>query len=405
MESTTIDDNRGLNLFRNIVRRAAKLIWWTCTFQLGSKLRHKWREHNIGHSETPHLAPPTDDYCLAMPLGYAVGKWPSPPHLAVICHMFYVEMLDEYQRYLSNIPFSFDLFFTTDSEEKKSTIEKAFLQWEKGNVEIRLAPNRGRDIAPKLITCRDIYDQYEFFLHLHTKQTPHYQPLSEWRPYLLETLLGSKKIVESVFECFRVDPKLGMIAPQHFEPVRPFLGWGWNFESAKKAARRMGIKISLDRRLDFPSGSMFWARSAALKPLLDCNFSLDEFPNETGQIDGTISHVIERLFFFSCERAGYRWIKIVQPTLHECTQRIRWAESQNELLGFIENYQYDLLESKRRKKSWLLQRLGIRSTNHTIDPPIESHRVAHAGHDLNNPDFPRFQRATEAAHCEKTKHD
>jgi lipopolysaccharide biosynthesis protein len=404
METTTIDDNRSRNLFSKVVRKAAKLIWWTCTFQLGSKLRHKWREHNMRRSKTPHLAPPTDDYCLAVPLGYSFDKRLSPPHLAVICHMFYPEMLDEFQRCFLNIPLSFDLFLTTDLEDKKSAIEKAFLRWDKGKIEVRLAPNRGRDIAPLLITCRDLYDQYEFFLHLHTKKTPHYQPLSNWGPYLLQTLLGSEKIVESVFECFHVDPKLGMIAPQHIEQIRPHLGWGWNFESAKKAARRMGIKISLDRRLDFPSGSMFWARSAALKPLLDCNFSLDEFPNETGQIDGTMSHVIERLFFFSCERAGYRWIKIAQPALHECSRRMRWAESRNELSGFIENYQYDLLESKRRKKS-LFQRLGITSANHTIDPYSELHRVAHPGPDLKNADFPCFQRVTEAAHCEKTKHD
>lgn len=388
METTAIDYNRGRNLFSTMIRRAANLIWWACTFQLGSKLRH---EHDMANSKILHLAPPTDDYCLAMPLSYPVGKWLSPPHLAVICHMFYLEMLDEFQRYLLNIPFSFDLFVTTDSEDKKSTIEKAFWGWDKGKVEIRLAPNRGRDIAPKLIACRDIYDRYEFFLALHTKKTPHYEPLREWRPYLWQTVLGSGKIVESVFECFRVDPKLGIIAPQHMEQIRPFLGWGWNFKSAKETARRMGVRISLDRRLDFPSGSMFWARSAALKPLLDCNFSLDEFPNETGQIDGTLSHIIERLFFFSCERAGYRWIKIIRPTSSGGTQRIRWAESQNELSRFIEDYQYDLLESRRRKKSRLLQRLCTRSTNHTMDPQKELHGAADAGPDVKNADPARFQ--------------
>ena len=87
----------------------------------------------------------------------------------MICHIFHAEIADEFHRYFSNIPFPFDLFITTDSREKKSTIENVFSRWKKGAVEIRIVPNRGRDIAQKLIACRDVYDNYEFFLHVHTK--------------------------------------------------------------------------------------------------------------------------------------------------------------------------------------------------------------------------------------------
>jgi len=328
--------------------------------------------------EKPHFSPVTDDYCLAVPLGYSVGKWESSPRLAVICHMFYTDMAGEFQRYFLNIPFPFDLYITTDSLEKKSAIENFFSKWKKGKVEIRIVPNRGRDIAPKLITCRDVYDNYEFFLHVHTKKSPHHELLRGWRSYLLETLLGSEKLVESIFESFKIDPKLGMIAPQHFQAIGSSIGWGWNFKKAEKFARRMGVKLSLDGRMDFPSGSMFWARSAALKPLLDCNLSLDEFPSETSQLDGTMSHVIERLYFFVCERAGYRWIKIFQPSLPESTERIQWVESQNELSAFVKNYQYEVL-----------------AANNAIDRQRELHRLAYAKSDLKNLDFSRFQHELE----------
>jgi lipopolysaccharide biosynthesis protein len=126
----------------------------------------------------------------------------------------------------------------------------------------------------------------------------------------METLLGSTEVVESVFDAFRSAPKLGMIAPQHFEAIRYSAGWGKNFEISEKIAQKMGIKISKSGPIDFPSGSMFWARTAALKPLLNSNFSIDDFPDEVGQVDETLAHAIERLFFFSCEQAGYRWLKI-----------------------------------------------------------------------------------------------
>jgi lipopolysaccharide biosynthesis protein len=57
----------------------------------------------------------------------------------------------------------------------------------------------------------------------------------------------------------------------------------------------MGFDLSRVTSLDFPSGSMFWARPDALRPILDLGLTLDEFPEEAGQVDGTVAHAIERL--------------------------------------------------------------------------------------------------------------
>ncbi|WP_181258875.1 rhamnosyltransferase WsaF family glycosyltransferase [Nitrosospira multiformis] len=351
----------------------------------------------ITRAETPHLAPPTDDYCLVVPLDYSIGNWDAVPSIAVICHMYYVELAEEIKRYLTKIPFPFDLFITTDSQEKQLAIESHFNDWNKGAIEIRIAPNRGRDIAPKLIACRDVYDRYEFILHIHTKKSPHYELLRGWRSYLFETLLGSKKIVESIFEAFRSDSKLGMVAPQHFEPVRHSIGWGWNFKNAERFARRLDIKISLNGRLDFPSGSMFWARSAALKPLLDCNLCLDEFPSEADQEDGTLGHIIERLYFFVSERAGYRWIKIAQPSLMGRTEGMKNVQNQKELLNFIKDTQYGLLKSR---KSQVLKLPFITSRNSSLDRKRDLELLAYERSSYKFIDFPQFQRQLKL-HMEK----
>ena len=368
-------------------RRAAKLVWWTLTLQLPKRMS-EWRlSKSVRVDGKPHFAPPTDDYCFAVPFDYPIEKPIVPPHVAVICHMYYPEMLEEFKRYFLNIPFSFDLFITTDSNEKKNEITTGLSGWNKGAVEIRLAPNRGRDIAPKLITCRDVYERYEFFLHIHTKKSPHEHRLEGWRSYLLDTLLGSREIVESIFEAFNSDPMLGIIAPQHYKPIRGTIGWGWNFDAAKKFATRLGFELSIDKKVDFPSGSMFWGRSAAIKPLMQSKLIIEDFPTEASQIDGTLGHIIERLFFFVCEQAGYRWLKIVCPALVKNAERILFCESKDFLATLIKQTQYGLLVSSKEASG--LFKLSV-NLGHFAGELQQSWRTVHANSDLRTMEFSRF---------------
>ena len=56
----------------------------------------------------------------------------------------------------------------------------------------------------------------------------------------------------------------------------------------------MGIK-QLPQYFNFPVGTMFWARTCALTPLIDVNFKWDDYPQEPLPYDGTLLHTIERL--------------------------------------------------------------------------------------------------------------
>lgn len=371
-----------------IGRRAAKLAWWSVTLQLPKRMREWHAFRRARGAGIPHFSPPSTDYCFAIPFVYPVEKLVVAPSVAVVCHMFYPEMLEELKRYLSNIPFPFDLFITTDSEEKKRNIANGLLDWKNGGVEIRLAPNRGRDIAPKLISCRDVYERYDFFLHIHSKKSPQLEMLADWRVYLLETLLGSEKIVESIFEAFLNDPKLGMIAPEHYGPVRGAIGWGWNFDVANKFARRIAMKLSIDGKIDFPSGSMFWGRSAALKPLLDSDLTIEDFPQEAGQLDGTLGHVIERLYFFVCEQAGYRWIKIARPNLVKNFKRILFIDSRAALEDSIKKTQYGLLASV---KEGVHKSSGLGLNIDGATKGVMRHwEIVHAQSDLRSMEFSQF---------------
>jgi len=288
--------------------RAVKLLWWSATCQLARKYRER-RECAREFSGTPR------DHALAVPFSWAPQTAHSAPSVGVICHMYFDGMAQEFKGYLANIPFPFDLWITTDTDAKRRNIESVFRGWSPGQVQVRIAENRGRDIAPKLITCADVHSRYEYVLHIHTKHSPYGARVSGWRKHLLDTLVGSPEVVASIFEVFRSLPDVGMIAPRHLEGIRSSVGWGLNQENAEAFCRRFALNLDFGPGIDFPSGSMFWARSAALAPLLTLGLTFDDFAVENGQTDGTLAHAIERLYFPVCEAAGYDWIKIARPDL------------------------------------------------------------------------------------------
>ena len=53
---------------------------------------------------------------------------------------------------------------------------------------------------------------------------------------------------------------------------------------------------NLPRAINFPLGTMFWMRSAALKSFVDLGLGWTDYPAEPLPDDGTILHALERLF-------------------------------------------------------------------------------------------------------------
>lgn len=332
-------------VMRALVNRGRRLVWHVARFVyhlIPLPTETKRAVARVILPPPPEVASPIEiDFSAGVPFGYAPE--PGSPRLAVICHVFYDALAPELRRYLGNIPFPFDLFISTDDDAKKARIEKSFSDFTSGRVEMRIAPNRGRDIAPKLVAFADVYARYDFVLHLHTKASKHAEALELWRAFLFENLLGSPEIVRSVFDAFARKPDLGIVASQHFEPVRHWISWGGNFKTTARLALRLGIPLAADRLLDFPSGSMFWARSAALKPLLDLDLQFADFDIESGQVDKTLAHAIERLYFHVCEHAGYRWMKIAHPPLFAATPAIVPIDTPGDLDNFFVKYGRALL--------------------------------------------------------------
>ena len=264
-----------------------------------------------GHEKVEGIRRPIgSDRALCLPL--ASNAPPRQPALrvALVCHIFHTHLIDEISAALRNVLNAADIIVTTNTDEKRQQIEAAFAGWTSGYVDVRVIPNRGRDIAPKLALLPTLDAKYDVALFLHTKNSGHHELGAPWRRHLYQNLAGSERIVADILSLFAADRTLGMVAPQHHPQTRDYVYWTDNFPTARVLAKRMGFRLGAEHGIDFPSGSMFWCRPAALAPLLSLDLTAADFPEEQGQNEGTIAHAIERLFFVCCEIAGYRWLKV-----------------------------------------------------------------------------------------------
>jgi lipopolysaccharide biosynthesis protein len=288
-----------------------------------------------------------EDAAISVPSGIAALCPTNPGKIAVVCHIFHTELAVEVLAAINNIPFACDLYVTTTDGNKKADLERVFGAWAQGKIEIRIVANRGRDIAPKLVSCVDIYSSYEYCLHIHSKESAHNANLRHWREYLFSTLVGSPDIVRTILSSFHHSPDLGMLSCQHYPPMRQWVEWGGNFERAKQLANRMGANIAEEFAHDFPSGSMFWARCSALRPMLQLGLETSDFEPEMGQIDGTLAHALERLFFVSVEAAGLMWAKIGCSDFFESPYKLTSVMNETDLSVFMAANSWKISETNR----------------------------------------------------------
>ncbi len=229
--------------------------------------------------------------------------------VGLFAHVYYTDLLHEVAAVAKNLPSNAKIYISTDTRFKAEEIKIVLPTLCDLEVEVRVLPNRGRDIAPFLIGFSDRIQEVTYGLHIHTKKSPHYSSAFEkWRKYLYSELAGTTEIVATHLSALQ-DPKVGMSAPIDFAPLGPLLNWGGNRTRAQRLVNAMGGSLPSGTSPELPSGSMFWFKSAALKPFFDLGLTLAHFDPEAGQVDGTLAHAIERCFFHICELSGHQFIR------------------------------------------------------------------------------------------------
>jgi glycosyltransferase involved in cell wall biosynthesis len=227
-----------------------------------------------------------------------ITSTPDGLRVALHLHVYYPELLGDMLRRLSANFVRPDLFVSVPNERIADEVRRELTKYSGRAVDVQVVPNVGRDLGP-LFTAfgRTFVDQYDIVGHVHTKKSA---DIAEeltgkvWREFLMENLLGGKAhMADLILGRMAADEEIGVVFPDDPNIV----GWGANRPYAEKLRERLGLH-EFPENMVFPVGSMFWARSNAIRPLFDLGLSWQDYPSEPLPYDGSMLHALERILPF-----------------------------------------------------------------------------------------------------------
>jgi rhamnosyltransferase len=219
--------------------------------------------------------------------------------VAVVAHVYYLDLLDEILECRSMLPGTVPLHVTVPSDRLK---EAERLLGHVPGVTIHPCENRGRDIGPFVMLLQSgALDGFDAVLKLHTKRSPHLLDGEVRRKLLFAMLSGEQNAATRTVAMFE-EPTTGLVGWEaSYRTAPPY--WMANEARVREVSARMNAAASV--HLGFFEGSMFWFRPSALAALSDLALSMDDFEFENGQVDGTLHHTLERCFTIAAWSRGF----------------------------------------------------------------------------------------------------
>jgi glycosyltransferase involved in cell wall biosynthesis len=242
---------------------------------------------------------------------------PAPPigmRTLLHGHFYYVDLIGDFLDRLNANTLNCDLILTTTDDGRAEVLREALSGYERGKTEVRVVPNRGRDIGAFLTGLRELEtSSYDVIGHVHAKKSVHLDTGigDGWREFLWEHTIGGKTPAADIaVAALAKTESLGLLFPE--DPN--ICGWDENRAIAENLAATMGLS-KLPEAFDWPNGTMFWARREALVPLFRLSLDWEDYPAEPVAEDGTILHTLERLIPFAAEHAGYTYSTTHLPSV------------------------------------------------------------------------------------------
>ena len=235
--------------------------------------------------------------------------------IAMHIHIFYEKLFPRILRRINLIPFEYDLFISTVTEEKKIYIENLLINSNHHKYEIKIFKNIGRDTYPFLTQMKSHFKHYKYICHLHTiqiKKSMHKKLLAlNWSEYIYNNLIGNREIISDIINDFDYHKKIGIIFPEpYYEIINDVDYFDYtNFalqlphkKILNDIIKKISHKYIVGEKLVFPVGNMFWARINAIYQIFNIRL---KYPKELNQTKVTIIHAIERLWIYLVKINGY----------------------------------------------------------------------------------------------------
>ena len=225
----------------------------------------------------------------------------------VVVHAWYPDVLEEIADALNGSGIDWELVVTTSAAQAEAV--RDVLSRCNMFSRIIIFENRGRDILPFLHVANQLLDSgHDVVLKLHTKRSPHRRDGDDWRKDLINKLASQHRAKAVLFE-FEKRPELGMVGPEgHVLSLSDH--FGANARNIEYLVSRTGIAMPDASKDSFVSGSMFWVRLQALRPILDAHLGDLDFEAENGQIDGTLAHAVERIVSLCVRHSGMEIVNV-----------------------------------------------------------------------------------------------
>ena len=246
----------------------------------------------------------------------------SIPAFSIHVHAFYTEAFAPDLSHYAAYRHAARVVVTTDTEEKADTLMAAGR--EAGvPVETRLVTNRGRDVLPFLSLFDGEEDPNAIWCHVHLKKSVGLganSPGEVWRTFLMRILLGGPERLSAAIAAMRL-PHVGLVGA--FDPY--VMGWTGSRRLLAPLQARLDALAAQDGPLAapgtldggpgagyplpdhpllFPVGDMFWIKADVVNRMRSLFGPDHPWPGEPLPGDGTVYHLIERLWPTASALAG-----------------------------------------------------------------------------------------------------
>ena len=247
--------------------------------------------------------------------------------VAVHLHVFYTDLLQEFLDAFAQFSFDYDVFITTDIEEKRSEIE-VILSANQVIARIFVTGNIGRDVLP-MLKLKEHLKEYDYIGHFHTKKSKEadFWAGESWRKELIEMLVLPANTILANLES---SPGLGVVIadiPTFFRYNK--IVDAYNENQIAPAMNDLWRQMNLKKSVDFNNlhtfvmsyGTYVWFKYDALQPLFDLNLTDKDVPAEPLP-QNSILHAIERLLVYIAWDKNYDF---------------RISKNPHDLTAFIDN--------------------------------------------------------------------